>query len=38
MTVIDPGHRGINFSYLSIKQRFLSLLKKWIWATGAGKA
>jgi hypothetical protein len=38
VTVIDPGHRGINFAFNGIKQRFLSLMKKWIWATGAGKA
>lgn len=38
MTVIDPGYRGVSFAVQGIKQRFLSLVKKWVWTTGAGKA
>jgi hypothetical protein len=38
VTVIHPGNRGINFAIHNIKQRFLSLVKKWIWAAGDGKA
>jgi hypothetical protein len=38
VTVIHPGDRGVNFVIQGIRQRFLSHVKKWIWATGAGKA
>jgi hypothetical protein len=38
VTVIQPGDRGMSFVFQGIRQRFLSHVKKWIWATGAGKA
>jgi hypothetical protein len=38
VTVLHRGYRVRNFAFLDLKHRLLSLVKKWIWATGAGKA
>jgi hypothetical protein len=38
VTVLHRGYGVRSFALLGLKHRVLSLVKKWIWATGAGKA
>ncbi|HET9995081.1 MAG TPA: hypothetical protein VFQ18_06725 [Candidatus Acidoferrum sp.] len=38
VTVIRARYGGMNYAIHGIKLRFLALVKKWIWAAGAGKA